>query len=107
MECTGAHTCILVSYLPEKETANFFAVKRDKVLMNIIMNVCMSILNNEPLVDWYEGDDTIRNIGLQLLNKQLNFNVIKLLTKFIKEQCKNKIQRVNFVDEIDLQLARV
>ena len=107
MECTGAHTCILVSYLPEKETANFFAVKRDRVLMNIIMDVCMSILNNKPLVDWYEGDDVIRNIGLQLLHKPLNFNVIKPLTKYIKEQCKNKIQRVNFVDEIDLQLTRV
>eukprot|EP00111_Clytia_hemisphaerica_P009720 TCONS_00028513-protein len=107
MECTGAHTCILVSYLPEKETANFFAVKRDQVLMNIIMDVCMSILNNEPLVDWYEGDDLIRNIGLQLLNKPLNFNVIKPLTRYIKDQCKSKIQRLNFVDEIDLQVNRL
>ena len=43
MDCTNAHSCILLSYHPETDTGNFFLVTRDSHLMGIIIEVidCM------------------------------------------------------------------
>lgn len=65
MACTDAHTCILVSYNPESDTGNCFAILRNQKLIDIILDVCESILFNRPILDWFEEDE-LKDIGESL-----------------------------------------
>ena len=71
------------------------------------MDICMCILNNEPLQHWYDGNDSLQNLGLKLINcGPLDFEMLKPLRTYIKEQIKMNIPRIKFTDEIDLHLSR-
>ena len=100
MACTDAHTCILVSYNPESDSGNCFAILRNQKLINIMLDVCDSILYNRPILSWYDGDELINEIGKSVCNKQLTYKDLKTLQAYIKNLVK-KIKIVKFYDAID------
>ena len=98
MVCTNAHSCILVSYHPESESGNFFLIKRDDLLMDMIKYVCDSILCNEIVLDWYYNETTqLKNIGKKILGKRLEFDLLKPVRTHIRT-CTKSIVSVKFVD---------
>lgn len=104
MACTDAHTCILLSYHPESKTGNCFAVKRNDILINILIDICLCILNNEPLLHWYTGDEDLDKLGDQLVGKSpLTFEVLKHLRTYIKT-LSHEVPILKFIDEIDFEI---
>ena len=96
--CTDAHTCILVSYNPESDSGNCFAILRNQKLINIMLDVCDSILFNRPILNWYEGDE-LNEIGKSLTwKKNLTFGDLDTLRVYIKNLVKN-IKIVKFYDD--------
>ena len=36
MDCTNAHSCVLLSYLPENKSGSFFLIKRNNLIIDIV-----------------------------------------------------------------------
>ena len=107
MACTDAHSCILLSYHPETKTGNFFLVRKNDSLINIVMAVCDSILRNEPLIDWYHEDDKeLQDLDRKLVRKKMDFHNLKHLRTYIKS-CTKQNKPLKFIDEIDFELSKM
>ena len=101
MACADTQFCILLSYHPESETGKFFMIQKNSLLLNIVKDVCDCRFENGKLVDWnyYDTKET-KNLGKKLLGKSLNFEDLKPLRNFIKNEGKS-CPTLKFVDEID------
>ena len=101
MICTDAHSCILVSYHPETQSGNFFLIKCNNLLMNIVKDVCDSMLVKDILRNWYHNETLeLKLIGKKLVGKRLDFDLLKSLRTYIKK-CTKAVASVKFIDEID------
>lgn len=107
MACTDSHTCILLSYHPETQSGNFFAIKKDEVLINLIIDICESIIQNKPLECNYFGNADIEKLCSELNECSTIFNFIDLkpLRLYIKKLVKN-IPLVEFLREIDFVIEK-
>ena len=108
MVCTDSHTCILVSYHPESQSANFFAVKRNDALISVMLDVCESIIANEPYVldTWYTDEKLEKLADLLNTREKLGFHSLKPLRTHITALCK-EIQMVKFEDNFDFQMENL
>ena len=104
MICTDAHSCILVSYHPETQSGSSFLIKRDDLLMNIIKDICDSMLTNDILWNWYHNEiQELKLIGKKLVGNKIDFGLLKPLRTYIKK-CTKRVVLVQFIDKIDFQL---
>ena len=98
MVCTNAHSCILLSYHPESKYGNFFLIKRDNLIMDMVIDACDSILHNEIILNWYYNDTLqLQALGKKLLGKRLDFASLKPLRSHIT-RCTKDIVSVKFID---------
>ena len=51
MICTNAEFCILPSYHPETTSSNFFLVKQNNALMDIVIEIVDYIYDNERMLE--------------------------------------------------------
>ena len=104
MVCTDAHSCILLSYHPESKHGNFFLIKRDDLLMNVIKDICDCLLNNELLLEWYHNEvHELKLLGKKLTGKKMDFEILKPLRSYINK-CTKKVSPVKFIDEIEFEI---
>ena len=89
MECTNTHSCILLSYHPESKSGNFFLVRKDYVLIEIVMTICNCILDDTVIVEWPHIEaKELQLPGQKILYKKLNFDELKPFRQFINKACK-------------------
>ena len=105
MECTNAHSCILVSYHPETNSGNCFLIKRDHQLMDIVIEVCDTIYNDHFLGSWnYTETKELKNLGEKLARKKLSFEDLKPLRSYIKK-CTKRAVVIEFIDEVHVDIS--
>lgn len=103
LDCTNAHSCILLSYHPETKTGNFFLIKKNHYLLNIIMDTCNKILSNSVITEWpYTETTVLQNLGEKIGFKKLDFSTLKPLRQFIKGYC--DVPALEFTDEIEFSV---
>ena len=106
MACTDAHSCVLVSYVPESKTGNFFMVQRNDTIIDILMEVCDAIWSNKVIETWsYTDTNEHKNLGKKLSARTLDFEALKPLRSFVNKSAKN-IAKIDFVDQMDLELEQ-
>ena len=102
MACTDANFCLLVSYHPESKSGNFFLIQRDNVLIDVMIQVCNFIYNDQILDSWYHNEiKELQMFGQKFSGKHFTFENLKTLRTYIKNCSKNIVQ-VHFVDEFDI-----
>lgn len=101
MSCTDAHSCILLSYHPESKSGEFFMIKRNDLILDMITDLCDSILHNKILPHWYYNDTKeLKSIGQKAVGKRIDFELLKPLRTYVKKITKN-LPKVKFIDNID------
>ena len=74
MVCTGGQITFLQSYLPEKDTSNFFYIRRNDLLLNVVQEICDHILLNTVFTGWHNDDHPqLSKLGEQLFGHTANF----------------------------------
>ena len=98
MACTGAHSCILLSYHPETKKGNFFLVVRDSYLTGVMLEVVGAMVKGQMLKVWsHKEPKRLAKIGEHLIHKNIDFDNLKSFRAYIKSLCKN-ISTVTFYD---------
>ena len=75
----------------------------NKLLFEIITEVCITILDNSQIVEWIHSEGMFTSVGEALMEKQLDFESLKPLRSYIK-QCMKDMKKVLFADEIELEI---
>ena len=102
MACTDSNFCLLVSYHAESKLEIFFLIQRDNVLIDVILEVCNFIYNDQILDSWCHNEITdLQMFGQKLSGKHFTHENLKPLRSYIKICSKNVVQ-VHFVDEFDI-----
>ena len=90
MACTGFDYVIVESFHPESNSANFFLVRKDELLLSVLKDITDSILKETPIDRW----DHVEHRAFQLLGEKLtstipNFASLKTLRVYINKVAKS------------------
>ena len=96
MACTGFDNVIVESFYPESNSANFFLVRKDELLLSVLKDITDSILKQTPIDRW----DHVERRAFQLLGEKLtstipNFTSLKTLRVYINKVAKS-LPRLKF-----------
>ena len=96
MACTGFDYVIVESFHPESNSANFFLVRKDELLLSVLKDITDSILKQTPVDRW----DHVERRVFQLLGEKLtstipNFTSLKTLRVYINKVAKS-LPRLKF-----------
>lgn len=106
MICTDASYCFLLSYHPESKIGTTFVICKDNVLMDAVIDLCESKLHNEKVLIWnHHEQKDLKNIGIKLTGKYVDFENLKPLRRYITQCCKS-IPLVRFVDNFQLDFEK-
>lgn len=96
MACTNGHITVLQSYLPEKDIYNFFYVKRNELLVNVVKDITDHMLQNTIFTDWhYDEHSYLKKLEEQPLGGTATFERLRPLRSWINGLAKD-IKRVSF-----------
>ena len=97
MECTDTNLVYLMSYVPECETANYFHIKRNHILSDIMINILVHIQENKPFPDhWdYFEDSKLKKLGIHLSGSVPTFENIRNFRYWVDSVAKS-IKPINF-----------
>ena len=71
MACTDANFCILLSYHPESKSGNFFIIKRDNVLLDMLIELLILRIENKKVLDWeHQEIPELKLIGEKLFGQK-------------------------------------
>ena len=102
--CTDANFCILLSYHPESNTGKFFLIKRNDLLLDIIMDICECILFESKIIEWnHHETQELSCLGDKLFQKELSFENLKPVRQYIKKLITD-VRLLEFRDDIDLEI---
>ena len=97
MICTGGQITFLQSYLPEKDVSNFFFIKRNDLLMNVIKDVTDHILQNTLFDSWhYDEHPLLCKLGEKLVDNTATFERLQPLRSWINLLAKH-VEQVLFL----------
>ena len=97
MTCTERNYCILLSYHPETKSGNFFLIKRDNVLIDVLMDLCNHILESKKLITWNHNEiRELKLIGDALIGHMIDFEQLKAIRTYIRKCAKSSIANVKF-----------
>ena len=96
MCCTGGQITSLQSYLPEKKCSNFFFIKRNNLLIDVMKEITDHILKHEVVTEWHHEENShLTRLGKQLLGNVPNFDSLRSFRSWVNCMAK-QVQRVVF-----------
>lgn len=97
MECTETNLVYLMSYVPEKQIANYFPITRNHVLCDIMMDILIHILENKQMSDHWPHFEHLHlvKLGKQLAGSVPSFENTRPFRSWVNSMAKS-IKPVTF-----------